>query len=65
MASEAYKAWVDAMPIDAVRERIERLELQLSDLRVLERLYGARSAGGDGAPWPETSGTEAPEPWRA
>ena len=38
MAHDAYKAWLDAMPIDDVQHKIERLEHKLSDLRVLERL---------------------------
>jgi hypothetical protein len=62
MTGEAYTAWLDAMPIDEVRDRIEVLELQLSDLRVLERLFAVRSAGADGEPWPEPSGAEAPQP---
>jgi hypothetical protein len=37
MNNEALKAWVDAMRIDDVRRRIERLEAKLADLRVLER----------------------------
>ena len=62
MTGEAYTAWLDAMPIDEVRERIEVLELQLSDLRVLERLFAVRSAGADGEPWPDPSGAEASQP---
>jgi hypothetical protein len=48
MRSESYKAWIDAMPIDDVRRRIERIERKLADLHVLERLYGERN--GDGGP---------------
>jgi hypothetical protein len=40
--NEALKSWLDAMPIDDVRRKIERLEAKLSDLRVLERVYGER-----------------------
>jgi hypothetical protein len=42
MNNEALKAWLDAMPIDDVRRRIERLQTKLADLRVLERIYGDR-----------------------
>ena len=42
MNNEALKNWLDAMPIDDVRRKIERLEAKLADLRVLERLYGER-----------------------
>ena len=56
---EAYKAWLDAMPIDAVQRRIERLEHKLSDLRVLERLHAERQPTGPEAasesPGEETS----------
>ena len=45
MTHESYKAWLDAMPIDHVRRRIERLERKLSDLQVLERLYAERHGG--------------------
>jgi hypothetical protein len=54
MTNEAYKAWLDAMPIDDVRRRIERLEHKLSDLRVLERLHAERQPAG-----PETSAEPA------
>ena len=43
MTSDALKAWLDAMPIDDVRRKIERLEAKLADLRVLERLHEGRS----------------------
>jgi hypothetical protein len=60
MPNEAYKTWLDAMPIDDVRRKIERLEHKLSDLRVVERLYAERQPG------PETvqlTGQErSPEP---
>jgi hypothetical protein len=74
MTGEAFKAWLDTMPIDDVRDRIEDLELQLADLRVLERLYALRGAvvasepighgasGADGEPWPEPGGGEPPDP---
>jgi len=45
MNNEALKSWLDAMPIDDVRRRIERLETKLADLRVLERLYADRHGG--------------------
>jgi hypothetical protein len=47
MTNEAYKAWLDAMPIDDVHHSIERLEHKLSDLRVLERLSAERQPGGE------------------
>jgi hypothetical protein len=50
MTHESYKAWIDEMPIDDVRRRIERLERKLSDLHVLERLY--EDQHGDGTPEP-------------
>ncbi|MGA3362189.1 MAG: hypothetical protein ABSD82_09175 [Solirubrobacteraceae bacterium] len=49
MTHESYKPWLDEMPIDDVRRRIERLEQKLADLQVLERLYGERH-GDDGDP---------------
>ena len=49
MTNEAYKAWLDAMPIDDVHESIERLEHKLSNLRTVERLYTERQPGGDAA----------------
>lgn len=42
MNNEAFKAWLDAMPIDDVRRKIERLEAKLADLRVLDRIYRER-----------------------
>jgi hypothetical protein len=47
MNKEAFKAWLDAMPIDDVRRKIDRLETKLADLRVLDRIYSERreSAG--------------------
>ena len=56
MSGESYKAWVDAMPIDDVRERIERFERKLSDLRVLERLYDERNGDRDSEPASEHGG---------
>jgi hypothetical protein len=50
MTNGPYKAWLDAMPIDEVRRRIERLEHKLSDMRVLERLHAERQPGEDVAP---------------
>jgi hypothetical protein len=58
MTNETYKNWLDTMPIDDVRARIERLEQKLSDLQVLERLYTDRHAG---AAAPEPSGTQESE----
>jgi hypothetical protein len=69
MTNEAYKAWLDAMPIEDVRSRIERLELKLSDLRVFERMYAVRQPGGEAASVPigeeasaEPSGEASAEP---
>jgi hypothetical protein len=45
MTHESYKAWLDAMPIDDVRRRIERLEAKLADLQVLQRIYDERHGG--------------------
>ena len=45
MTHESYKAWLDEMPIDDVRRRIERLERKLEDLHMLERLYDERHGG--------------------
>jgi hypothetical protein len=42
MTNGAYKAWIDSMPIDDVRRRIDRLEQKLADLQALERLYTDR-----------------------
>src|ERR1700721_3121339 len=51
MNNDSYKAWIDAMPVDDVRRRIERLERKLSDLHVLERLHADRhGAQGEEAP---------------
>jgi uncharacterized membrane protein len=52
MTNGPYKAWLDAMPIDEVRRRIERLEHKLSDMRVLERLHAERQPGVEVAPGP-------------
>jgi hypothetical protein len=52
MTNEAYAAWLDAMPIDDVQRRIERLEHKLSDLRLVERLYAERRPGGELPPEP-------------
>ena len=57
MNNEALKAWLDAMPIDDVRRRIERLEAKLADLRVLERIYEDRHGGSS-----EPAAEAAPEP---
>ena len=52
MTNEAYKAWLDRMPIEDVRSRIERLEQKLSDLRVFERVYAVRQPGEEAASEP-------------
>jgi hypothetical protein len=76
MTHDSYKAWIDAMPIEDVRRRIERLERKLSDLQVLERLYADRHGeegehhgadgehqGAEGGAWSEGAPSElgAPE----
>jgi hypothetical protein len=50
MTHESYKAWLDAMPIDDVRRKMERLERKLADLQVLERLHAERHGGGETEP---------------
>ena len=65
--NEAFKAWIDAMPIDDVHRKTERLERKLSDLRILERLYAERQTSGEPASEatdPEASSDEEtpPEP---
>jgi hypothetical protein len=57
MTHESYKAWLDAMPIDDVRRRIERIERKLADLHVLERLYEERQRGEGEANGVEDSGS--------
>ena len=57
MTNEAYKAWLDAMPIDDVHESIERLEHKLSNLRIVERLYTERLPGGEAATESSDAGT--------
>jgi hypothetical protein len=49
MTHESYKAWIDEMPIDDVRRRIERLERKLSDLHVLEPAEPQGQGGEQGA----------------
>jgi len=61
MRSESYKAWIDAMPIDDVRQKIERLERKLADLHVLERLYEDRNGGGETALEAGSAGDQAAE----
>lgn len=61
MSNEAYKAWLDSMPIDDVRHKIERLEQKLADTRVLERLYSERRAESP-AQHGESSSGESPAP---
>jgi hypothetical protein len=62
MTHEAYKAWLDAMPIDDVQRRIERLEHKLSDLRVLERLHAERQPTGPEAASEPTGEETSSEP---
>lgn len=68
MSGETYKTWIDSMPIDDVRSRIERLQQKLADLQVLERLYSDRHVGAEEVPvesaesppeqrWEESSGS--------
>ena len=57
MPNEAYKTWLDAMPIDDIHASIKRLEHELSDLRALEQLHAERQARVEGAP--ETADPEA------
>jgi hypothetical protein len=66
MTNDSFKAWLDAMPIDDVRRRIERLERKLSDLHVLERIHADRHGDDEPAEQPEeaTPSAEAsPQPW--
>jgi len=65
VSQDSYKAWIDAMPIDDVRRRTERLERKLSDLQMLERLYADRHGDGAGDPGFEPAAAEhddAPPP---
>ena len=67
MSNDAYKTWLDAMPIDDVERKIERLEHKLSDLRLLERLHAERQPTGPEAAsdrtgeetWSEPAGAPA------
>ena len=67
MTHDAYKAWLDAMPIDDVQRKIERLEHKVSDLRVFERVYAERHPSGPHAAseptrqqtWSQPTGAEA------
>ena len=58
MNQDSYKAWIDAMPIDDVRRRTERLERKLSDLQVLDRLYADRNGDGAGEPGSEPAAAD-------
>ena len=64
MNNDSYKAWIDSMPIDDVRRRIERLERKLSDMHMLERLYADRSgeSSAESTPEPQEGATENPAP---
>ncbi len=42
MTEDSLGTWLDAMPVDDVRLRIEQIEQELSDLRALERLHERR-----------------------
>ena len=59
MTHDSYKAWIDAMPIDDVRRRIERLERKVADMRMLERLYDERHGADNGEEQPPAQA----EPW--
>ena len=61
MKHESYKAWLDAMPIDDVRDSIERLEHKLSDLRVVERLHAERQPGEAASEPEDAEASSAPE----
>jgi hypothetical protein len=61
MKHESYKAWLDAMPIDDVRDSIERLEHKLSDLRVVERLHAERQPGEAESPPADAEASSEPE----
>lgn len=65
MSSEALKSWLDAMPIDDVRRKIERLEAKLADLRVLERIHGERQPGTPAAQDAPAAAQETPPDWGA
>jgi hypothetical protein len=54
MPNEPYTAWLDAMPIDDIHDSIERLEHELSDLRLLEQLHAQRQGRGEAAPPPDS-----------
>jgi hypothetical protein len=63
MTDENYKAWLDAMPIDGVRHKIERIERKLADLQLLVRLYEERhpsESDGPTEPAPESEGFVEP-----
>jgi hypothetical protein len=59
MTTVSYKAWLEAMPIDDVRRRIERLERKLADMRALERLYAESQPDEEVAPAPADSDSPA------
>jgi hypothetical protein len=64
MTNEALKAWLEAMPIEEVQHKIERLEAKLADLRVLERLYtGRHQPPAPPEASPEGGGQPPPQPW--
>ena len=65
MSNEALKAWLDAMPIDEVRRKIERLETKLADLRVLERIYGERHGAAAATGEPPPAEEQAQPDWGA
>ena len=47
MDKKALKAWLEAIRIDDVRRRIERLETMLADPLVFERIEECRDPAGD------------------
>jgi hypothetical protein len=46
MADDSLKAWLEAMPIEEVRRKIETLERRLGKLKALERVYSDHMRGG-------------------
>ena len=58
MTEDSLEAWLDAMPVEDVRRRIERIEQELSDLETLERLRERRQPRALGQPPLE----EGPQP---
>jgi hypothetical protein len=61
MKHESLKAWLDAMPVDDVRDSIERLEQKLSDLRVVERLHAERQPAEAASPPGDAEASSEPD----